>query len=117
MVKGEISRIHAPLTFETLFDKTRDTGSFTVRSRGNIGLPKAYWMLLINIHRGKEKKEYKDYKKGDIVYCPRQDAIYLVYDNAKIPLPVFLLGKITEGVDNISKLRNGVMAKIELHEI
>jgi hypothetical protein len=118
IVIGTILRFHSPLTFEALRDKTRDTGFYTVRSRGNIGLPKTYWMLLVNINRGAEKKEYTEYKKGDVVYCPRQDALYLIYeDNPKISLPVYYMGEINDGVESFVELRNGVMAKIELTEI
>ena len=118
VVKGHILRYHSPLTFEALRDKTRETGFYTVRSRGNIGLPKTYWMLLVNLNRGAEKKEYTDYKKGDIVYCPRQDALYFIYDkNPKISLPVYYMGEICNGIELFTGLRNGIMAKIELTEI
>ena len=118
VVIGNIVRFYLPLTFEAFRDKTRDKGFYTVRSRGNIGSPKAYWMLLVNLQKGGEKKEYTDVKKGDILYCPRQDAIFLVYDeNPRINLPVYYLGEIKKGYEHFSELRNGVMAKIELTEI
>lgn len=118
VVKGHILRLHAPLTFEALRDKTRDTGSYTVRTRGNIGSPKAYWMLLVNLERGGEKKEYTDFKKGDIVYCPRQDALFIIYEaNPTIRLPVHYFGEIVEGIEHFNTLQNGVMAKIEFTAI
>lgn len=115
VVKGKLIRIHSPMTVQKLYDKTYETGSFTCRSRGNIGLPKAYWMLLVELKRGAEKKEHKDVQIGDIVYCPRQDAIYIIYDNPKINLPVYYLGEVTEGLDYLKTMRNGTMVKIEIH--
>ncbi|MHA1718913.1 MAG: hypothetical protein ACTSWX_02270 [Promethearchaeota archaeon] len=117
VVKGEIQRNKCPQTFEAIRDKTREKGFFTVRSRGNIGSPKTYWMILVGIRKGGEKNQYKDLKTGDIVYCPRQDAIFLILNNPKINYPVYYLGKITEGIEVLSTLQNGVMTKIELKDI
>ncbi|MHA1856143.1 MAG: hypothetical protein ACTSYY_08850 [Promethearchaeota archaeon] len=116
VVKGEIQRNKCPQTFEAIRDKTREKG-FTVRSRGNIGSPKTYWMILVGIRKGGEKNQYKDLKTGDIVYCPRQDAIFLILNNPKINYPVYYIGKITEGIEVLSTLQNGVMTKIELKDI
>ena len=116
VVKGNLLRMYSPMTIQKLFDKTYETGSFTCRSRGNLGRPKAYWMFLVELKRGAEKKEYKDSKVGDIVYCPRQDAIYVVYDVPNIALPVYYLGEITAGLEYLSTMRNGTMVKIEIHE-
>jgi len=117
VVKGEIQRNKCPQTFEAIRDKTREKGFFTVRSRGNIGSKRTYWMVLINLRKGGEKDQYKNYKTGDIVYCPRQDALFLILDNPKINYPAFYIGKITEGIENLSNLQNGVMCKIELKDI
>ncbi|MHA1563007.1 MAG: hypothetical protein ACTSPA_12885, partial [Promethearchaeota archaeon] len=117
VVKGEIQRNKCPQTFEAIRDKTREKGFFTVRSRGNIGSKRTYWMILINLRKGGEKDQYKNYKTGDIVYCPRQDALFLILDNPKINYPAFYIGKITEGIENLSNLQNGVMCKIELKDI
>ncbi|WP_457559335.1 hypothetical protein [Candidatus Harpocratesius sp.] len=114
VLKGKLIRFHAPLTIQALMDKTLEKGSFTCRSRGNIGLPKAYWMLLVELKRGAEKHEYKDVKIGDIVYCPRQDAIYLIYDQPKISLPIYYLGELTEGIEFLKEMRNGTMVKIKI---
>ncbi len=116
-VKGEIQRNNCPQTFEAIKDKTRDKGFFTVRSRGNIGSPRTYWMILLGLRRGGEKDQYKNYKTGDIVYCPRQDALFLILDNPKINYPAFYIGKITDGIDELSSLQNGVMCKIELKDL
>jgi len=116
-VKGEIQRNNCPQTFEAIRDKTRDKGFFTVRSRGNIGSPRTYWMILLGLRRGGEKDQYKNYKTGDIVYCPRQDALFLILDNPKINYPAFYIGKITEGIDVLTSLQNGVMCKIELKDL
>lgn len=115
ILKGKLIRYHAPLTIQALADKTLEKGSFTCRTRGNIGMPKSYWMLLVDIKRGAEKHEYKDAKKGDIVYCPRQDAVYLIYDQPKISLPVYYLGEITEGIEALKTMKNGTMAKIQIN--
>ena len=116
-VKGEIQRNNCPQTFEAIRDKTREKGFYTVRSRGNIGSTRTYWMILIGLRKGGEKDEYKNYKTGDIVYCPRQDALFLIIDNPKIQYPSFYIGKVTEGLDLLSSLQNGVMCKIELKDI
>jgi hypothetical protein len=117
IVKGHILRFKAPQTYEALFDKTREKGYYTVRSRANLGRIKSYWMLLVDLKRSGEKNEYRDYTVGDIVYCPRQDAIYLLYDSAPISLPVYYLGKIIEGIEFLPNMRNGTMVKIEFREI
>lgn len=117
VVKGEIQRNNCPQTFEAIRDKTREKGFFTVRSRGNIGSKRTYWMALISLRRGGEKNQYKDMKNGDIVYCPRQDALFLILDNPKLNYPAYYIGKITEGIENLSNLQNGVMCKIELKDI
>jgi len=67
-------------------------------------------MILIGLRKGGEKDEYKKYKTGDIVYCPRQDALFLIIDNPKIQYPAFYIGKVTEGLEILSSLQNGVMA-------
>ena len=64
-----------------------------------------------------ELPEESSGKNGDIVYCPRQDALFLILDNPKINYPVFYIGKVTEGLEELSTLRNGVMCKIELKDI
>jgi len=117
VVKGEIQRNKCPQTFEAIRDKTREKGFFTVRSRGNIGSKRTYWMVLINLRKGGEKNQYKNFQTGDIVYCPRQDALFLIIDNPKINYPAYYIGKITDGIDDLSSLQNGVMCKIELKDI
>ncbi|MHA1510438.1 MAG: hypothetical protein ACTSRX_01815 [Promethearchaeota archaeon] len=117
VVKGEIQRNKCPQTFEAIRDKTREKGFFTVRSRGNIGSKRTYWMVLINLRKGGEKDQYKNFQTGDIVYCPRQDALFLILDNPKINYPAYYIGKITDGIDDLSSLQNGVMCKIELKDI
>ncbi|MHA1522350.1 MAG: hypothetical protein ACTSRK_19450 [Promethearchaeota archaeon] len=116
VLKGNLLRMYSPMTIQKLFDKTYETGSFTCRSRGNLGLPKAYWMFLVELRRGAEKKEYKNFKVGDIVYCPRQDAVYVIYDIPNMALPVYYLGEITVGLEHLSTMRNGTMVKIEINE-
>ena len=117
VVKGEIQRNKCPQTFEAIRDKTRDKGFFTVRSRGNIGSKRTYWMALIGLRKGGEKDRYKNIKNGDIVYCPRQDALFLILDNPKLNYPAFYIGKITEGIEALTSLQNGVMCKITLKDI
>ena len=111
VVKGNMLRLEAPLTIQKLMDKS----PFTVRSRGNIGSPKTFWMLLVDIKKGAERKDYKGAKPGDIVYCPRQDAVFVIYgDNPKINLPVFYLGQVSEGLESLGSLRNGTMVQIKV---
>ena len=117
VMKGEIQRNKCPQTFEAIRDKTREKGFFTVRSRGNIGSKRTYWMALISLRKGGEKDQYKNMKNGDIVYCPRQDALFLILNNPRIQYLVYYIGKITEGIENLSTLQNGVMCKIELKDI
>jgi hypothetical protein len=114
IVTGEILRLQSPLTIETIIDKA----PFTVRSRGNLGRKKTFWMVLIDIKKGGEKSMHKKYEIGDIVYCPRQDALFLIYDDApEIPFPVYFLGKITAGLEDLKTMRNGTMVKISFKDI
>jgi hypothetical protein len=117
IIKGEIVRLHSPFTIQTLLDNIQEKGSFTVRSRSNIGLPKSYLMLFVDLHRGSEKQEHTNIQIGDIVYCPRQDAIFVIYAKPKISLPVYYLGKITQGMDFLPSILNGSMISIKVREI
>jgi hypothetical protein len=111
VVKGTLLRLDAPFTVQKLMDKS----PFTVRSRGNIGSPKTFWMFFVDIKKGAERNEYKGAKPGDIVYCPLQDALFVVFgENPKINLPVFYLGQVTEGLESFSSLRNGTMVKMQI---
>ena len=114
VLKGELRRIDAPLTIQKLIDKS----PFVARSRANIGRPKQYWMVLVDIKKGLEVDPYQDYEKGDILYCPRQDGIYIVFDGKPdFNYPVFRLGEVTEGLDSFDGMRNGTNAKIEIQDI
>ena len=74
-------------------------------------------MILVDLKRGGEKGEYKAPKIGDLVYCPRQDALYIIFDTPTINLPVYYIGEITEGLEVLHDMRNGTMVKIELTDI
>ena len=114
VIKGEIMRIYAPMTVQKLMDKA----PFVARTRGNVGREKAYWMVLVDIKKGAEGEEYLDYEVGEIIYCPRQDAVFIQYDEVKeYDYPVYYLGKVTEGLEKIPELRNGTNARIEFEDI
>src|SRR6056297_2624923 len=107
ILKGELRRIDAPLTIQKIIDKA----PFVARSRANIGRPKQYWMVLVDLKKGLEGEPYIESEEGDIVYCPRQDAIYIIYDGEpEFNYPVFQLGKVTEGLNSFEDMRNGTNA-------
>ena len=112
-MKGEMLRLVSPMTISRLIDYFQ----VTKLGRANIGRPKYYWVVLIELKRGIEKKPYKDYKIGDILYCPQQDAIYLYYGEGKISLPVTFIGRITEGIEMLPDMRNGTMTKVSISDI
>ena len=109
---GHILRLNSPLIVQSIINKA----PFTVRSRGNLGKPKSYLMAIIEISRGPEKQAYKDVKPGDIVYCPRQDALFIFYDAEypKIPYPMYFIGNITKGLYILPTMRNGTMMRINV---
>jgi len=113
MAKGSILRYQSPLTVQKIIDAC----PLTVRGRYNVGAKKEYLMLLINIKKGMEKDPYKDTTVGDIVYCPQQDALLLVFAPTKLTLPVRFIGKISEGLDFLSQIPLGTNVKIALKSL
>ena len=114
IVEGEIERVKAPRLIQKLINKS----PFNAMAKKNFGNPKSYWMILTDIKRGMEAVEYKDYHKGDIVYCPRQDALFFIFeDNPPISLPVFFVGNITSGIEHLEELRRSMNTKLEMIDI
>ncbi len=114
VLKGELMRIDAPFTIQKLMDKS----PFVARTRGNIGREKNYWMVLVEIKKGAEGEEYVENEVGDIVYCPRQDAVFIIFDEgAEFNYPVYYLGEVTEGLEVLQDIRNGTNAKIHVNPL
>ena len=105
-----MKRLSAPMTIQRLIDES----PMTVRARANLGSPKAFLMLMMNIKKGMEKEPTKVGKAGDILYCPQQDSIFLVFANAQLLSPARLLGRIESGLDGLADVPNGTNVKIEL---
>jgi hypothetical protein len=112
VVKGEIARFQAPLTIQRLMD----TSPITTRMRYNIGSTKTYLMLLLTIKKGMEKEATKHPEVGDILYCPQQDAIFVVFKPTKFSISVKFLGKITEGLSELEEIPLGTNVKINVKE-
>jgi hypothetical protein len=115
VLTGRIIRLQSPLIVQAIMDKA----PFICRTRGNIGSPKSYWIFMVDIARGPEKQLYKQVVVGDIVYCPRQDSLFVFHDKEHPPISdqLFYIGKIESGLEVLKTVRNGTNARVEIKEL
>jgi hypothetical protein len=113
IIKGQLERNLAPLTIQAMMD----IAPFTRRAMMNVGAIKSYLMILIEIKRGREKTVTQSVSKGDIVYDPMQDAIYIIYKEGKLRNPVLKLGVLSEGLDIVPTVTNGTMVEISFKDL
>ena len=110
-IEATLQRNLSPLTCEALVSSLPKTGLGWTARQGN-----GYYMIQINIKRGTEKHT-KLLEKGDIVYCPREDSILLVFDDdADLPGPVNKLGKINSDLEPIKNARRGINVTLSIKE-
>jgi hypothetical protein len=113
IVKCELERATAPLTIQALMD----LAPFSRRGMMNVGATKSYYMILVEIKKGREKTPVNQVAIKDVVYDPMQDAIYLIYRAGNLRNPVIKLGTVSQGFDLIPTLTNGIMAEISFKDI
>ena len=95
----------------------REKLPLTIRGRFNfIGL-KTHWMLSqIGISVGPDSKATLTVEKGDIVYCPQTDSVYIFIENDKLQAKMNKIGKINdiEELNLFSNAKNGTNTELKL---
>jgi len=101
--EGELVRILAPLTVETLLAKLPLEGRAHMRGGG--------LSMIIGIKRGAEKGA-RSTKAGDIAYWPMGDSIVIYPRDARPYGPVNKVGTIKENIELFRDLKGGVEIRI-----
>jgi len=95
----------------------REKLPLTIRGRFNfIGL-KTHWMLSqIGISVGPDSKATLTVEKGDIVYCPQTDSVYIFIENDRLQAKMNKIGKINdiEELNLFSNAKNGTNTELKL---
>lgn len=89
----------------------------TIRGRFNFIGPKTHWMLSqIGISVGPDSKATLTVEKGDIVYCPQTDSVYIFIENDKLQTKMNKIGKINdiEELNLFSNAKNGTNTELKL---
>lgn len=102
-LKGELVRIYAPITVETLARKLPLEG---FAAKWEFGV-----YFQINIARGAEK-EVRRVKAGDIGYWPPSQAICLFFADATPPAQMVKIGNITDDPKILSNAKSGSRIRI-----
>jgi hypothetical protein len=108
VIRAQLDRNAAPATIQALID----LAPMTRRCMMNVGTPKAYYMILVEIKRGREKSPSQIAKAGEILYDPLQDALYMIFRDCKLRNPGVKIGMITQGLDLLPTMPNGIMVEI-----
>lgn len=89
----------------------------TIRGRFNFIGSKTHWMLSqIGISVGPDSKATLTVEKGDIVYCPQTDSVYIFIENDKLQTKMNKIGKINniEELNLFSNAKNGTNTELKL---
>ena len=97
---GILERIKAPLTIERISRKIpfKASGRFYIGGRN-------YFMIPIGIKKGLEKNPTDEVDKGDLVYEPNSDSIFICMISGKTGMKVTKIGKITENLSVLEKIQ------------
>jgi hypothetical protein len=107
-LKGELSRIYAPLSSDAILNKL----PLTLRGRFSFG-SKKYWTLPgAEIYKGHNPKSIKNVEKGDIIYNPKTDELIIILENTEMPNKVNKIGRVFDNLELILNARNGLNTKI-----
>jgi len=112
-IKATFYRHLSPFSVMEIIEKL----PLIIRGRFNfIGL-KTHWMLSqIGISVGPDSKATLTVEKGDIVYCPQTDSVYIFIENDKLQAKMNKMGKINniEELNLFYKAKNGTNTELKL---
>lgn len=103
--KGELVRIHAPSTVESIVKKLPLEGRASVWMESEVYFP-------IPIKVGAEKP-VREVKKGTIAYWPLGNALCIFHEDLTPYSPVNVVGKVLEGIEIFKKVKEGTRIRIE----
>jgi hypothetical protein len=103
--RGELIRIKAPLTAESIWRAIPIVGVASIWKDAEIYFP-------AHIKKGLEKATRK-IEKGDIAYWPLGDAVCVFYDKVEPYSDVNIVGRITEGLGLFSKVKQGTIVTLD----
>jgi hypothetical protein len=103
--KGELIRIKAPLTAESVWRAIPIVGVASVWKNAEVYFP-------AGIKRGLEKATRK-IEKGDIAYWPLGDAVCVFHDRVEPYSDVNIIGRITEGLALFSRVKLGTTVTMD----
>jgi hypothetical protein len=112
VIKANFYRHLSPFSIDEILEKM----PLTIRGRFNFMGQKTHWMLSqIGISIGPDSKATFIVEKGDIVYCPQTDNIYIFIENDKLNTKMNKIGKIDnlEDIDLIRKTKNGTNTELK----
>ena len=102
-----IIRYLGPISADAILEKM----PFVLRGRFNFG-SKDYWILLnVGIRKGPDSKATENVEKGDIVYNPKSDEIFIIIEGCEMPNKINKIGKVTKNLDLLLEARNGLNCK------
>lgn len=113
IIQAKFYRHLSPFSMTEILEKL----PLTIRGRFNFMGPKTHWMLpQIGISVGPDSKATHTVEKGDIVYCPQTDSIYIFVENDKLPSKMNKMGKINnrEDLNLFSNAKNGTNTELKL---
>lgn len=102
--RGELARISAPLTVETIVRRLPIDGR-AHRINGALS-------IIIGIRRG-EEKPVRRVEEGTIAYWPMGDSICIYLESASTPNPVNRIGRIVEGLELLRGIPSGSRIRME----
>jgi len=107
-IEANIIRHIAPLTADAIIDKL----PIILRGRFSFG-SKKYWTLPgVEIFKGPNPKSTKMVEKGDILYNPKTDELFIALEDIEMPNKVNKIGKVDSNLEILEKARNGLNTKI-----
>jgi hypothetical protein len=104
--KGELARIYAPRTVETIVQKLPIEGRTSLWKDAEV-----YFNVPIKV--GSEKPS-KEVRRGTIAYWPLGSAICIFYKDLVPYSAVNVIGRIIEGIEIFKQVKNGLRIRIEL---
>ncbi|MBS7637724.1 hypothetical protein KEJ49_02375 [Candidatus Bathyarchaeota archaeon] len=102
--RGELVRIYAPLTVETILRRLPIDGR-AHRIDGGIS-------IIIEIRRG-EEKPVRRVEEGSIAYWPMGGAINVYLTSTTTPNPVNRIGRVIEGLEVLEGIPSGSRVRVE----
>ncbi|MCK4239758.1 MAG: hypothetical protein KAX33_11580 [Candidatus Lokiarchaeota archaeon] len=112
-IKASFYRHLSPFSVMEILEKL----PLTIRGRFNFIGPKTHWMLSqIGISVGPDSKATLTVEKGDIVYCPQTDSVYIFIENDTLQTKMNKIGKINdiEELNLFSNAKNGTNTELKL---